>query len=75
MLKSTETKKQRQRLHTNSKPVSFRLPSDVVAMADAAARNECLTRSKLVERILRAALDPAYGKRPKITAIARDLFA
>jgi hypothetical protein len=44
-------------------------------MADAAARNECLTRSKLVERILRAALDPAYGKRPKITAIERDLFA
>ena len=39
-----------------TRPIAFRLPPDVVRMADAAAQKRCLSRNKLVELILRASL-------------------
>lgn len=56
-------------------PVAFRLPGDVVAMATAAAADRHLSRNKLVELVLRSALDPRYTPKKEVSDDQYDLFA
>ncbi len=44
-----------------SKPVAFRLPDDVIVLANKAANDQHVSRNKLVELVLRAALEPGYA--------------
>lgn len=43
-----------------TKPIAFRLPPDVVALADAASAAQRVSRNKIVEHVLRVAL-AKYG--------------
>lgn len=66
----------RPRKREPSKAVAFRLPGDVIAMATAAAVDQHVSRNKLVELVLRTALEPGFARKKEVTDDGQiDLFA
>lgn len=59
-----------------SKAVAFRLPGDVIKLATTAAADQHISRNKLVELVLRTALEPGYARKKEVTHDGQyDLFS
>lgn len=65
----------RPRKPTRSKAVAFRLPPDVIALATTAATDRHISRNKLVELVLRQALEPGGAPNKEVDARHLDLFS